>query len=547
MGIRRRSFLKAAGVAPAALTVPGLTAYSCSAAGFVFAHGVASGDPLRDRVILWTRVSPPRGTGATAVSWAVALDRNFSRTVASGETQAVLHRDFCVKVDATGLSPGRRYYYRFEALGEQSMVGRTRTLPAGRVDRLALAVASCSNYRAGFFNAYRDIARQDDLFAVIHLGDYIYEYGLDGYASRFAAQLGRVSVPPHELLTLDDYRLRHAQYKSDPDSQAMHAAHPVIAVWDDHEIANDAWLGGAENHQPEEENWSARRRAAIRAYDEWMPTRTPDLIDGAPLYRAFEFGDLAALIMLDTRHFARDRQVDAMSLLNEPEKLAAARRDSERELLGREQFSWLSQQLARSAERHRWQVVGQQIMVAELLIPDLSNVLDEPVARQRLGDERVDALLALGGKGYPLLWDAWDGYAAARRRFLTELDSTAPSPIVISGDLHTSVAGNLSLSGDDRTCCVELVTTSISSPGFDPYLPTKSKSQLAEAFLGANPHLEWFETAHRGWLRMELTPDSATAVWRLVDRVDSRDFSVRVGKRLWTPHRGQSVYGLREV
>jgi alkaline phosphatase D len=547
MSFDRRAFLKAVGAAPA-LSLPAAALGDRRAAGLVFAHGVASGDPLSDRVILWTRVSPPRGTGSTPVSWTVAEDPSFSRVVSSGETAAVLERDFCVKVDAAGLSPGRVYHYRFEALGERSPAGRTRTLPEGRVDELALAVVSCSNYPAGYFNAYRDIARDRSVFAVVHLGDYLYEYGSEGYASQAAAALGRISVPAHELVSLDDYRIRHAQYKADPDSRAMHAAHPLIAVWDDHEIANDAWLGGAENHQSDEDGeWSARRAAAVRAYDEWMPTRSAGLVEGEPLFRSFGFGDLASLILLDTRHFARDRQVDAMSLLGEPEQLAAARLDPSREMLGPEQSRWLSRQLSRSADRHRWQLIGQQTMVGELLIPDLSGVLDEQIARQRLGDERVDAILKLGGEGLPLLWDAWDGYAAARDRFLADLAARATSPIVLTGDLHTSVAGDLRLPDRDAPVAVELVTTSVSSPGFDPYLPTGESGQLAEAFLGANPHLRWFETSHRGWLRVTVTPDRAAAEWRHVDRVDTREFAVQTAKRLTTSHRSQPDFGLRPV
>lgn len=548
--MKRRGFIAGIGAAPALILLSGATRAHEGPNG-VFAHGVASGDPLRDRVILWTRVSLPRGSGAVEVDWQVSERRDFSRVVASGKAQASPERDFCVKVDAAGLAPGRTYFYRFEALGGRSTVGRTRTLPEGEVSKLAFAVASCSNYPAGYFTAYRDIAEQDDLDAVIHLGDYIYEYAADGYASQRAAEFGRVPVPAHELVTLDDYRLRHAQYKADPDARAMHAAHPMIAVWDDHEVANDAWLFGAENHQPGTEgDWHARRSRAWRAYDEWMPTRTPDLADHGRLFRSFDFGDLASLIMLDTRYFGRDRQIDAMGMVDDPKALAAARGNKRRQMLGAEQAGWFAETLKRSAERQHWQVIGQQVLVSELLLPDLGPVLDVDKASRRLGEDRVEAVLEMGGSGMPMLWDTWDGYAPARRRFLERLDTDAVSPVVLTGDIHTSIAGDLSLADRSSNTAVELVTTSISSPGFDTYLPTREGEQLAQAFRDANPALRWFETSKRGWLRVDLTPARMTASWRHVRRVDVRNAGVASAMRLASPHRehaGPARFGLRQA
>jgi len=545
--MKRRGFLQSAGLAPVLLAAPGIGGAHSGRHG-VFAHGVASGDPLADRVMLWTHVSLPRGHGGVEVEWQVAEDRDFARIVIAGTAEAAPARDYCVKVDATGLAPGRIWFYRFRALGETSLVGRTRTLPVGELERLTLAVASCSNYPAGYFTAYHDIARDNDVFAVVHLGDYIYEYAADGYASRRAAEFGRVSVPGHELLTLDDYRLRHAQYKSDPDSIAMHAAHPLIPVWDDHEVANDAWLNGAENHQPETEgDWQARRAAAWRAYDEWMPTRTPDLAANGRLFRAFEFGDLASLILLDTRYFARDRQVDAIGLIDDPAALQRARRDPDRDLLGAEQAAWFGRTLAASADNQRWQVIGQQVLVSELLLPDLAPVLDIDQARARLGDERVDAVLAIGGRGLPMLWDTWDGYAAARERFLAELDRNAGSPVVLTGDIHTSIAGDLKMPGSERVGAVELVTTSISSPGFDAYLPAREEHGLARAFRSANPWLRAFETTRRGWVRVDLFPERVEACWRHVEQIDRRGAPVRNGIRLVSSHRESGAMGLKPI
>jgi len=546
--MKRRGFLdsvaRSAGLAPALLLAPRLARGHEGRHG-LFAHGVASGDPLADRVMLWTHVSLPRGHAAVEVDWQIAEDRAFRRIVGAGQAVADPGRDYCVKIDVGGLAPGRTYFYRFAALGRQSLTGRTRTLPVGGLDRLRLAVASCSNYPAGYFTAYRDIAAHGDLDAVIHLGDYIYEYAADGYASQRAAEFGRLSLPRHELVMLDDYRLRHAQYKADPDSIAMHAAHPLIAIWDDHEVANDAWRRGAQNHQPDSEgSWAARRRNAWRAYDEWMPIRAPELVERGRLFRAFDFGDLASLILLDTRYFGRDRQVDALAHLDDPEALERVRRDPERRLLGEQQAGWLSETLQRSAQHQRWQIIGQQVLVSELLLPDLSGALDIEAARQRLGDERLDAVLALGGKGLPVLWDTWDGYAAARRRFVGQLDSHARGAVVLTGDIHTSIAGDLAAPGRSHTAAVELVTTSISSPGFDAYLPTRRSGQLDQAFRAANPALRGFETAHRGWLRVELTPDGLEACWRHVERIDVRGARVYDGFRRRSAHPEHGRAGL---
>lgn len=283
------------------------TAYDGKA---VFAHGVASGDPGTDRLIIWTRITPS-SAGPVPVRWVVATDRKLRRVVASGEVMTDEARDFTVKVDAEGLKPGRRYHYGFVVGKERSPVGVAKTLPEGRIDQVRFAVASCSNYPFGFFNGYRAIAEAEGVDAVLHLGDYLYEYGPDGYGGDVGAKLGRASQPAHEIVTLADYRARHAQYKSDPDLQAAHAAAPWITVWDDHETTNDSWQKGAQNHQPNEGDWETRKRAALQAYYEWMPIRDP--VAGRPseaINRSFQFGDLVTLLMLETRLLARSEPLE---------------------------------------------------------------------------------------------------------------------------------------------------------------------------------------------------------------------------------------------
>ncbi|WP_374763190.1 alkaline phosphatase D family protein [Yunchengibacter salinarum] len=306
--INRRAFMGAVGFGTLALSSPGALADRAGRDRPGFSHGVASGDPLQDRVILWTRFVPKKGDNAE-VLWEVALDNQFQDLVAEGAETASDRSDFIVKPDVVGLSPGQTYYYRFRAGGVTSPVGRTRTLPDGDVDAIRFGVVSCSNYPQGYFHAYRALAERDIAF-VAHLGDYIYEYEAGRYVNPDMVAEGRGVEPKTELFVLDDYRTRYALYRSDTDLQAVHAAHPFICVWDDHEIANDTWTDGAENHQEDEGAFARRRRAAVQAYREWLPIRDPE--PGAPflqIYRSFDLGNLARLIMLDTRLIGRDEQI----------------------------------------------------------------------------------------------------------------------------------------------------------------------------------------------------------------------------------------------
>ncbi|RMF15025.1 MAG: alkaline phosphatase [Alphaproteobacteria bacterium] len=289
----------------------GLPRWGLAASGAKrFRHGVASGDPQTDRVVIWTRLTPDEGEfGTRTVTYEVARDAEFRQIVASGDAPCDALSDHCVQIDVTGLEPGASYYYRFKNGGETSPIGRTRTLPGDDASELRIAVVSCANYPYGFFHAYREIARRDDIDLVLHLGDYLYEYPAGGYADPKVVAQGRQVKPEGELVTLADYRIRHALYKSDPDLQALHAAHPMIAVWDDHEVANDSWKGGAENHQEHEGPWDVRKRAGMRAWREWLPVRLPDPARPEIVYRRFDIGRLASLIMLDTRLIGRDRQL----------------------------------------------------------------------------------------------------------------------------------------------------------------------------------------------------------------------------------------------
>jgi alkaline phosphatase D len=498
----RRDFLASGAVAIGAASLAGVDRiFARQGSEAVFRHGVASGDPLRDRVVLWTRVTPGAPDEVIDVGWMLARDVRMSRVFASGSVRTSAERDYTVKLDAVALEPGTTYYYRFSARGTRSPIGRTRTLPPRPTSRARLAVVSCANFPFGFFNVYGRIAERRDLDAVLHLGDYIYEYENGRYGGRDEGDgrpLGRVSFPNKELISLEDYRGRYGQYREDPDLQAAHRQHPFIPVWDDHEFANDAWRDGAENHNAGEGPWPARKAAAIRAWREWMPVR------GAPgsddrLYRQFAFGDLADLIMLDTRIVGRDAQV--------PRNDVAALERQSRQLLGSAQEDWLLETLRDSTAAGRpWQILGQQVMMSP----------------------QVPAGTAAANN------DSWDGYRAARQRlFDAATASHVKHLVVLTGDVHSSWAYDLAPRPFDRKSYdaatgrgaigTEIVTPSITSPAWPPV------SQLA-AIQAARPHLKYVSGEHRGYVVLDVTREQVQADWWYVPTVLERTESEQFGK-----------------
>jgi alkaline phosphatase D len=493
-----------------------------------FRHGVASGDPLVDGVIIWTRISGAAGE-SVKVHWQVAADADMQTVVKSGQLETDARHDYTVKVDVRGLPSGRQLYYRFVADGVTSPVGASRTLPVGKTTAARFAVVSCASYPTGYFHVYREISERSDIDAVIHLGDYLYEYGLGEYATDYAEELGRIPDPQTETTSLADYRRRHAQYKTDPDLQALHARHPVIAVWDDHEIANDCWRGGAENHDRDEGPWGKRRDAAIRAYFEWMPIRGEARGKRTRIFRQFRYGDLLSLIMLDTRVYGRDRQPHVAPDMQNDEihRLLA---NPKRRLLGKRQERWLSDALADSNDTV-WQVVGQQVLMSPVYAPDLEPLLD-PEKPASVTREILDHNIAMSKNNPPLLLDTWDGYAGARESLLSDLKELARNAVVISGDLHTSIAGNLYLQGDDDAAAVEFMTTSVTSPGFAEYLPERHPGAVRDATLQLNPNLRYMETDRRGWLCLTLTASECTGEWHLFDDVRSMTYTSSVDRRL---------------
>ena len=511
----RRGFFKAAGGAAAAATliVPG----RADAVGGVFRHGVASGDPLSDRVILWTRVTVASSSKPTLVTYTVATDPGLRNVVLRGTATTGPAVDYTVKVDAgarvAALRPNTTYYYQFVAGGEASPIGRTKTLPVGPTNSLRFAVVSCSNHASGYFNAYARIAARADLDLVMHLGDYLYEYGPGQYGSV------RTPVPASEIVTLSDYRARHAQYKGDPDSQAMHRQHPLVAIWDDHETANNSWRDGAENHTPSTEGiWSTRVANALQAYFEWMPVRLPDLSNPRDNHRRFEYGDLADLLMLEERVNARSEQ-----LTDAPHATAfgpgfatsdSSYGDPSRTLLGDAQEAWLIDRMRSTAAR--WKLIGQGVMFAQLKAPGSNQQTDPGL--------------------YFINSDQWDGYEPARNRIYAALrgdggQQRVDNVVVLTGDIHSSWAADLhpdpynpvvAAGGYDRTTgqgslAVEFVGTSVSSPGID----SDTSGAIAGAIRYYNPHFKYVNLTRRGYMLVDVNPSRVVAEWWYVDTVAS--------------------------
>ncbi|MGB3455493.1 MAG: alkaline phosphatase D family protein, partial [Litorimonas sp.] len=481
-----------------------------------------------------TRVTPSEGTrGPAELMYDIATDAAFEDIVASGTVQTAATRDWTAKAVVTGLQPGRRYHYRFRTDDARSPAGRSRTLPRGTVESARFAAVSCSNYAFGHFNVYDAIARRDDIDAVIHLGDYIYEYSTAGYGGEVSKRLGREHVPDKEIVSLSDYRARHAQYKSDPGSQALHAAHPLIPIWDDHETTNNSWEGGAENHDLSEGDWDERRSAALRAYYEWMPVRDPAPGERAEaLLRDYQWGDLLSLATLETRLMARSEQLDYAQIgptLATPEGLAQFKTvdlvDERRELLGRAQLDRLGDTLRESvATGTRWRVVANQIIMAEVTAPDLSPIAASPaIAEIEKVFPPIMDFIALSTLDIPLNTDAWDGYPAARERFYGLLRETgATDLIVLTGDTHEWWANELR-DRDGRRMGVELGTNAVTSPGASTYFGPEGAT-YSRLLRERNPQVTHHDPDGKGYIDLHLTKDRAQAEFVAVDTVLSRDY-----------------------
>ncbi|MBU6534099.1 alkaline phosphatase D family protein [Streptomyces mayonensis] len=527
----RRTVVRAA-AAGAVLTAPLAAAVPAGAAGAApaFLHGVASGDPLPDGVLLWTRVTPAPeavpGSGRgpdTEVGWVVATDRALTDIVAKGSVTATAASDHTVKADVRGLAPATDYWFGFFAGPTDSPVARTRTAPAhdAAVRGLRFGVVSCANWEAGYFSPYRHLAARGDLDAWLHLGDYLYEYGTGEYGNRDTVV--RQHAPAHEVLTLADYRIRHGQYKTDPDLQRLHAAAPVVAIWDDHEIADDTWSGGAGNHtEGAEGTWAARQAAAKQAYFEWMPVRPA--IAGTT-YRRLRFGRLADLSLLDLRSFRSQQAALGDGAVDDPD----------RTLTGRAQLDWLKSGLTSSDAT--WRLVGNPVMISPFAIGSLPASLLGPLAE----------LLGLPKEGLALNTDQWDGYTDDRRELLAHLRTHAiRNTVFLTGDIHMAWAndvphdaGTYPLSASAAT---EFVVTSVSSDNLDDILKVREGTVSAVAapvIRTANRHVHWVDTDRHGYGVLDVTAERAQMDYYTVsDRADpdatsawARSYRTRSGTR----------------
>lgn len=587
IGLTRRDLIKYAGISSIVISSWGIS--SCAEdedPNFTFEHGVASGDPTESSVILWTRVSRTNfrdihddeqlsGIADANVSWRVATDESFTNVVNSGSTTVGSETDFTLKVDAQNLQSNTKYFYQFTVGPNSSVVGKTKTLPSGTVDRVKLAVVSCSNYASGYFNVYKEIAQMGDLDAVIHLGDYIYEYADSGYGSL------RKLEPTHELINLADYRMRHALHKKDSNSQQMHASLPMIAVWDDHEVANDTWISGAENHDATTEgNFAARKASAIKAYFEWMPIRpvTPGV--DSRVYRQFKFGDLVNLLMLDTRQAGRDQQLSYASFLTadgsfDAEKFQTELASTTRTMLGAEQKTWLKESLSSSIET--WQVLGSQVLMMKnnlpsaVLLPDPLAPLVEFTEYGQIAtafqtysfflgngvDNDKDSMLAAGlteeqwqlatnpektkyldTSAYPFIpynLDAWDGYYYEREEIYATSKALNKNLIVLSGDTHNAWAGRL-VDQSNEVVGIQYATASVSAPGFDSTLNYDLQTVRATepGVVQIIDDLDYINMREKGVMVVTFTPEAAQAEWKFISTVESETYTIEtsVGKVL---------------
>lgn len=527
---RREGLGLLAGVAAAGVTPRAARSQDRHA---LFAHGVASGDPGPDSVVLWTRVS---NAGRSAqVTWQIASDVRFGEILQSGEAEAAPDRDFTVKVVPQGLSPGRTYFYRFILGEESSPTGRTKTLPTGRLERLGVALMSCANFTLGYFSTYDAVAKDPAIDVVLHTGDYIYEYGND-LAQRSPLYL-RPADPPHETVTLEDYRRRHATHKSDPHSQAMHAAHPMIAIWDDHETANDSWRGGAENHQAEEGDWSVRSAAALRAYYEWMPLREPapgrSARDG---WRTYQFGDLATLVTLETRLSGRSKPLSLRDYKDDVARPGGRARllkdlaDPRRQMLSPPMKDVLGQALAASVQSGQaWRLIGNGALMARIATPDMRKHGVNPDDYPEIGflDKFTDIIWS-ADNNLPEGMDSWEGYGGARQDFY-ELAQRAGAQdlLVLTGDSHSFWSNDLM---DDHgvRMGVELGTAGVNVPsgfemgGFRPALIERLDALYAET----NAEVRWTNSARRGYVRLVLGQTEAKAEFVSVETTKATNYQV---------------------
>ena len=501
-----------------------------------FKHGVASGDPLSTKVIVWTRAVSTNGE-YTTVTVQLALDEDFTKPVyEKGLLSTNADRDFTLKVDVINLEPNTTYYYRFLSKNNISPVGRTRTLPVGKVDTIKLLTVSCSYYSAGYFNVYKEAAEVKNVNAALHLGDYIYEYGPGIYADEDAEKMKRVMIPAKEIVSLDEYRQRYAQTRSDADCQSFHAAHPLIAIWDDHEVTNDTWNAGAENHSEDEGVFSERRLAALQAYSEWMPIRPSVDTDITSIQRNFEFGDLVNLTLVDTRLDKREQQLSYSTFTDKQTgafdgaEFYAELNRNQRELIGKEQLEKIAGNFSKP---FTWQVLGQQVLMGKMHLP--APIVTQQISNADYGkiaykaQKENGALTSqekdiLNAPSIPYNLDAWDGYPAERERVLRLAKEKDVNLVVLAGDTHNAWMNDLYL--EEEKVGVEFACSSVSSPGLEKYVSTTAEDEAGT--IQAIPGLQYCNLVNRGFMTISFAHNEVNAEWQFVDTVKSSSYELLV-------------------
>ena len=492
----------------------------------VFAHGIASGDPLSDRVIIWTHVVSDR---VADVTWEISKTADFSDVIGAGTVQTDADKDWTVKVDVTGLDAGSIYFYRFHFDDVTSPIGKTRTLPNGPVDLARFAVVSCSSWQHGYFNVYDHIAKQDHFDALIHLGDYIYEYGTTEKAGQPKAGPIRLHEPAHEITTLADYRKRLAQYRTDPSLQAVTAKLPLIAIWDDHETANNSYSNGAANHNEDDGVWNDRKAAALQAYFEWLPVREPSDVPKSENFRAFEWGDLATIVALETRLTARDKPLEiegisemldgGMTLEEFNETILF---DKDREVLGDSQGAFIADTLKRSKQAGKpWRIVANQVVMGRVATPDLHpHVTQEAMDNIRAKWSGIDDFVRLSGFRLPFALDSWDGYPVARERFYSAVEDAGVNDLlVLTGDAHEYWVNDAG-----TKMGVEIGTTSVTSSTLQSYLGAGTAS-YSLLMTKDNNDVRYYNPIYHGYVDLSLTSSKAITDLVAVNTVFSRDYT----------------------
>ena len=541
MNIDRRQLMALGTFGLGALTMP---ASAAMIGGKGFTHGVASGEPSQGSVLLWTRFV---GSGDSKLAAEISTSPDFSNAKLVGEVVALADRNHIAKITVQDLDPDSWYFYRFIGPdGSKSVIGRTRTLPEGPTPKFTIGVVSCSNLPFGYFNAYAHAAQNSELDLIVHTGDYLYEYPAGTYPSEKEAVAGRQLDPLTEMVHLADYRLRYAAYRKDPDLQRIHQVLPMIAMWDDHEFANDTYRDGAQNHDASEGDWETRKRIAEQVYREWMPVSDKEY--GSPRWSDYQIGDLATLFVTESRITARSEPLDLGAALKGQQDIQKALetfrddawQDPAREMIGGEQAAWLGAAMRKSkASGTKWQVWSQQCVMGEIKLPqEATNWVSDDApdfAKQRLAVGTMAAKL-----GLPINFDSWDGYPKARERALSMAQQADADLIVLSGDSHNAWAFDLET--QDGAAGVEFAGQSVSSPGFEAYTKGINPSVVASEVIRTNHQLKWTDTAHRGYMTVTLTPEKAMSTWQFLDTIRTKSIAL-AGSQTQTVLRGTNKLG----